>query len=250
MRRIGGNKIIINLRINISVGMIMKRCFSILILLTVNIICGFSQITLLPNYVLKSHETLEINKIEITSRTTVIYMSIENRTNGGYFCADKNIFIIYPDGTRNKLTLSNGIPVCPNNYRFKTIGEKLDFTLVFSALKTGTEWIDLIEECADHCFSFYGINLDSDLNKKIDDAFALAETDKPADALYSFIRIAEDTDNKNHGIEGLLYINIIKLARETGNPEKASEWYHRMISSDAPGLSRYIKYLNDQGISY
>jgi len=203
-----------------------------------------------PNYSLKSHETLEINKIETTSKSTVFYMSVENRTTGGYFCADRNIFIVDPDGKRSKLTSSGGIPVCPASYKFKSIGERLDFILTFPPLKQGTEWIDLIEECADNCFSFYGITLDSDLNKKIDDAFALAETDKPADALYSFIRIAEDTDNKNHGIEGLLYLNIIKLARETGNPEKASEWYRRMISSDAPGLSRYIKYLNDQGISY
>ncbi|HUS86904.1 MAG TPA: hypothetical protein VMW76_06680, partial [Bacteroidales bacterium] len=35
-----------------------------------------------PNHSLKSHETLEINKIETTSKSTVFYMSVENRTTG------------------------------------------------------------------------------------------------------------------------------------------------------------------------
>ena len=112
------------------------------ILLIANIICGFSQTISLPNYSLKSHETLEIKKIEITSEKTIVFLSIENQTTGGYFCADKNIFIIKPDGTRSKLISSSGIPVCPETYKFKAIGEKLNFILTFLPLKTGTGWID------------------------------------------------------------------------------------------------------------
>ena len=156
----------------------------------------------------------------------MIYLSIENRMTGGYFCADKNIFIIYPDGTRSKLTSSKGIPVCPDTYKFKTIGEKLDFELTFPPLK-GTKWIDLIEDCSENCFSFYGVCLDNDLNKKIDDASVLAENKEPAKALMSFINIADTIDSKKSGIEGLIYINIIKLAKETGNIAKATEWYSR-----------------------
>ena len=213
---------------------------------------GFSQILTLinPNYSLKSHETLEIVKIEKGTRATIFYMSIENRIADGSFCADKNIYILYPDGKQVKLSSSTGIPVCPDTYKFRTPGEKLDFVLVFPPLKQGTGWIDLVEDCSDNCFSFYGITLNSELNRRIDDAFAFAVNGDDTKALTSFISIADGIDKNNNGIKGLVYINIIKLARATGNEAKAEEWYNKFKLSDAPRLSQYLKYLNDQGINY
>ena len=211
---------------------------------------SWSQSVILPNYGLKSHKTLVINKIETTVKTTTIFLTIENRVERGAFCADMNIFLIYPDGTRSKLVSSGGIPVCPDTYKFKTIGEKLDFTLIFLPIKQGIEWIDLIEDCADNCFSFYGITLNSDLNRKIEDAFFLAENDEPEKALISFIDIAEGNDVKNKGSQGLVYVNIIRLARETGNATQAAEWYNKLKSSEVPRLSQYIEYLSNQGIKY
>ena len=108
-------------------------------------------------------------------------------------------------------------------------------------MKLGTEWIDLIEECSENCFSFYGITLDGNLNKKIDDAFVLAENDEPAKALISFINIAEATDSKNLGIEGLLYISIIKLSKETGNTVKARNGTKDFKSTGAPRLEIYVR---------
>jgi hypothetical protein len=221
---------------------------SILFLLTTGYLN--SQTFFNPNYSLKSHETLNIIKIEAGSEATIFYMSIENKIDEGTFCADKNIYIIYPDGKKSKLESSTGIPVCPDNYKFKAPGEKLEFVLSFPPLKKGTEWIDLVEECSDKCFSFYGVTLNNDLNNRINDAFALAENDEPAKAMISFINIAEEVDKSNPGIEGLLYINIIKLAVETGDNAKAGEWYKKFKLSGAPRLSQYIKYLNDQGIKY
>ena len=209
-----------------------------------------SQTFISPNYSLKSHETLNIIKIEARSEATLFYMSIENRIEKGSFCADKNIYIIYPDGKRSKLEASSGIPVCPDTFQFKKPGERLEFGLTFPPLKRGTEWIDLVEECSNNCFSFYGISLNNDLNKRIDDAFALAENDEPLKAMGSFISIAEDVDKSNSGIEALLYINIIKLAVETGDEIKAGEWYKKFKLSEAPRLSEYLKYLNDQGIKF
>ena len=210
----------------------------------------FSQTVLQPNYSLKSHETLNIIKVEIRSGAIILYMSLENKINGGTFCADKNIYIIYPDGKKGKLESSSGIPVCPDNYKFKAPGEKIEFILTFPPLKKGTEWIDLVEECSDNCFSFYGVSLNNDLNKRINDAFAFAENNEPSKAMVSFIDIAEEVDKSNTGIEGLLYINIIKLAIETGDNAKAGEWYKKFKLSGAPRLSQYIKYLNDQGIKF
>lgn len=203
-----------------------------------------------PNYALKSHETLEISKVDITEQKTVIYLNIENKIAGGYFCADKNIFILYPDGTKSNLISSKGIPVCPDTYKFKTIGEKLEFELTFSTVKKNTGWIDLIEDCSDNCFSFYGICLNTELNKKIEDATHFAEIGEPAKATLDFIAIANAINAKNSGIDGLIYLNIIQLSKETGNIAKASEWYGKLKSSDFPRRELYIKHLNSQGIKY
>ncbi len=211
---------------------------------------SFSQSFILPNFGLKNHETLVIKKIEATIKATTFSMTIENRIQGGKFCADKNIYMVYRDGTRSKLTSSSGIPVCPDTFKFKTIGEKLDFTLTFPPLKQGTTWVDLIEECSDNCFYFYGITLDNNLNGKIDAAFSLAENDETTKSLISFIDIVEENDSKNLGVEGLLYVNIIRLAKGTGNSTQASDWYKKLKASGAPRLSDYIKYLGDQGIKY
>lgn len=228
----------------------MKISISILFFLATGIVNIYSQTYNQPNMALKSHETLEISKIEINEQSTLIYLSIENRITGGNFCADRNIYLIYPDRNRLKLTKAINIPACPDSYSFKSIGEKLQFTLEFPSLKPGTKWIDIIEDCTDYCFSFYGVCLDNELNKKIDDASVLAENKEPAKALISFIKIADTIENKNSGIEGLIYLSIITLAKETGNSTKAEEWYKRLKMSGIPRCETYIKHLNSQGIMY
>lgn len=209
-----------------------------------------SQVILNPNYGLKSHETLEIIRVENTASHTVLYMSIENKITGGYFCADKNIFIIYPDGTKSKLISSKGIPVCPDSHKFKSVGEKLNFELTFPAIKPGIQWIDVVEDCSDNCFSFYGVCLNKGLNKKIDDASDLAENNETAKALISFTDLSASIGKENSGMTGLIYLNIIKLAKETGKSAQAAEWYMKLKSSDIPRKDLYIKNLNAQGITY
>jgi len=229
-----------NMKISISVWLFFAVC-------TINV---SSQTYNQPNFGLRSHETLEISKVVTTAQKTIIFLTIENKITGGYFCADKNIFIIYPDGTRSRLASSKGIPVCPETYKFKTIGEKLDFELTFPPLKQDTRWIDLVEDCADNCFSFYGVCLDKDLNKKIEDASLLAENNEPGKALIDFVKIEDTITSKNSGIQGLIYINIVKLAKETGDLQKAAEWYSKLKLSGIPRCEVYIKHLNSQGIKY
>jgi len=225
-----------------------------LFFLILSTICCFSgtpaQVVIQPNYGLKSHETLEIKKAETTAKATTFYLSIENRIPDGNFCADKNIFMIYPDGSRSKLAFPTGIPVCPDTYKFKTIGEKLDFILTFPPLKPGTKWVDIIEECNEDCFSFYGLTLDNELNRKLDDIFSLASKGKPSDNIKLFSALLDSIDNHNTGIEGLLYISIIDAAMEEADKGNTIVWYKRLSSSGAPRLNQYLKYLNDKGIKY
>jgi len=228
----------------------LKNGLTIILILIQSISAGFSQTVTFPNHALKHHETLEITKVEITAANTVVFLTIENRIDGGNFCADRNIYLVDAEGEKYILEQSSGIPVCPDSYKFKYIGEKLQFTLTFPPLKAGTTWFDLIEDCSDNCFWFYGVTLDNELNKKLDDAFSLASGQKPAENILLFRSILDDIDGKNLGIEGLLYINIINAASEDADNVNSAVWYRRFASSHAPRLSQYIKYLNDRGIKY
>lgn len=228
----------------------IKTIILSIISLTVNLPIIFSQLIIQPNYALKSHETLEITKVEITPDETVLYLTIENRIEGSNFCADKNIYLIYPDGTRSKLTSSNGIPVCPETYKFKIIGEKLQFTLDFPPLKTGTKWIDIIEDCNDNCFSFYGVTLNTELNGKINEALSMAEKGEIKRAIAFYKDILNSLLAADQGIKGALYTDIITLLLKTGDKVGADEWYKKMVASKAPRLDLYIKNLNSRGIKY
>jgi hypothetical protein len=130
------------------------------------------------------------------------------------------------------------------------MGEKLNFTLEFPPLKAGTDWIDVIEECESNCFWFYGVTLNHELNRKLDEAFLAASVNKPADNVTLFKNILDPIDSQNLGIEGLLYINIINASLENADKVGASVWYKRLAASDAPRLNQYLKYLNDLGIKY
>ncbi|MCB8998871.1 MAG: hypothetical protein H6540_02215, partial [Bacteroidales bacterium] len=103
----------------------------------------FSQTIVQPNYGLKSHPTLEIQSIVISPAATTVFMVIENRVLDGSFCADKNIYIVAENGKHIKLISAEGIPVCPDSYKFNNFGDKLHFSLVFPPLPLETKWIDL-----------------------------------------------------------------------------------------------------------
>ena len=227
-----------------------KRMLLQLLLILCLTMASWAQTVYKPNYALKSHETLEISRIEMTPSTTTFYMSVENRISGGYFCADNNTFIVSPDGSRMKLVSSNGIPVCPDVYRFKLPGERLDFILTFPPLQEEPGWIDLVEDCTDNCFSFYGITTDPALNSAIEEAFSLNGKGESLKALESFIGMAGAAEDGGRMTGGLLYLNIIKLAEQTGNKALASEWYGKLVSSGIPGREMIVKHLNSQGIKY
>lgn len=211
---------------------------------------GLAQVIDHPNSAMKSPETLVINRIETGDGKTTVYLTLENRIKDGYFCADKNIFIIYPDGSRSKLVKAVGIPSCPEMHKFKEAGEKLDFTLVFPALKKDVQWIDLVEECSSGCMFFYGLTLDQGLNRQLEDLFLKAEKATSEESIGLFKSMIDETNGKNLGINGLLYINIIIASVEAGDKPGASVWYKRFLTSNSPRLSYYLKFLNDKGIRF
>jgi len=230
--------------------MIAKTLLTIFLCSGTGIINIFSQSYNQPAIGLKSPETIEILKADLTSEKTVLYLSVENRIIGGTFCADRNIFIIYPDGTRIKLLKASGIPECPDSHKFKTIGEKLPFTLTFPPLKPGTKWIDLIEDCNDNCFLVYGILLNNELSMKIDEAVTLVDKGEIDSAIGLYKSIIESTDTSDNGITGSLYSDLVTLLVKKGYQAMGEEWYKKMVSSGAPRIQLYISNLNSRGVKF
>lgn len=228
----------------------MKTQFLMPLLFIISGISLYGQTNTNPNYALKSHETLNINKIEINQESTVIYLTVENRITGGNFCADKNITLTYPTGEKIRLIKAEGIPACPETYNFKMIGEKLDFRLTFPKIKKGTEWVDLVEECSDNCFSFYGLVLNNDLNKRIDEAVSLVEKGENLIAVSKYQSILEEISGKKNGIEGAIYSDLITLLMNSGKTVEARKWYDKMVSSKAPRLEMHLKNLKSRGIGF
>ena len=217
-------------------------------LLITDVVSG--QVITSPNYGLKTPETMEVKKIEAGDSETVVYLSVVNQIKGGSFCADKNIVLTCSDGTKLKLLSAEGIPVCPEQYKFRFTGEKLDFVLRFPALKPGTEWIDIVEMCDNYCFSIYGITLNSILNARIDNIFGRIGKEAPSVIIPELVSLLNEIDNQNLGIEGLLYLTIIKLSKESGNESGAAEWYRKFKSSGSPSLAYYLQNLGSLGIRY
>jgi len=232
-----------------NVAMTGKKIIFLLMVISAGT-AGFSQIYTRPNYGIKSHETLEINRIEVTEQNTVIYLSIENKITGGYFCTDKRTYLIYPDGTRMRMTRAAGIPYCPELHKFYSVGEKLHFELIFPPLSPGTKWIDMVEQCGGNCYWVYGIILDNELNRRLDEVFRITSSGRPEENILVFRQLLGEVDSLNSGIEGMLYYNIINAALEAGDTIEAGVWYKRLSESDAPRKEQYLKLLNDRGIKF
>jgi hypothetical protein len=209
-----------------------------------------SQVYYSPAIGLKSHETMEVMKVELSPEKAVIYLSVENRIKGGEFCADKNIFISYPDGSRSRMIKSNGIPQCPASYKFKKIGEKLEFSLTFPPLKAGTGWVDLIEDCNNNCFSVYGILFNADMSRKINEAVLYVDKGELDTAIGLYTSLISQAGTAEAGIAGSLYVDLIELLVRKGYKAQAADYYKKLVSSVIPRKELYLNNLNSRGIKF
>ncbi|NMC41781.1 MAG: hypothetical protein GYA43_11550 [Bacteroidales bacterium] len=227
----------------------MKKCRVFLVIL-----CAFLSATMAgqtyikPFYSSKTPETIELLRMETSPQSTTLYLSIENRIAGGYFCTDRRTYLYLPDKTKLRLTKASGIPYCPELHKFLSIGEKLQYELVFPPLPEMTKFVDLVEECGANCYAIYGIIPDNELTARLERLFSEAEANSPGKNMLLFIKFLEE--NTNPGINGLLYVNIINAAVDAGNKADAEVWYRRLVSSDVPRRDFYIRLLNEKGIKF
>src|SRR4030042_3841515 len=83
-----------------------------------------SQVYQRPNFSFSTHETLDLESIEIDDNQTRIYLSILNRKLGASFCVDTTTYIRNSLGTEEyKLIESMGVPDCPDVHKFSIVGK-------------------------------------------------------------------------------------------------------------------------------
>lgn len=210
---------------------------------------AFAQSVHSPNYGLKSPLTAEIISVDFNPENTVIVMTLTSDINNAFFCIDRNTFLTGPDGMRYRLQDLKGLPYCPRTYKFKSPGETTTFTLTFPP--TGfLSWFSVVEECMGGCLSFRGVTTDPEINRRLDEAYALADRGENIAAYRIFEDLVSELDTSDLGIEGSLYSNLILLDRKMGRNESARKWYDRMMTSDTPDLGLYLENLKREGIDY
>jgi hypothetical protein len=221
----------------------------VIIILLISCLSVRSQSIISPNYGLKSPLTAELVRVDFTDKSTVVWITITSDINNAWFCIDRNTFLVRPDGSLVRLTDLKGLPYCPATYRFKRPGEKVSVSLTFPA--TGLlPWFSVIEECVGSCLSFRGIVTDTELNRRLNEAYGLEEKGQDMAAYSIFEEIVNEIDTLNLGVEGSLFTNLIILDRRMGRPESARKWYDRMMTSDTPDLGLYLQTLKSQGVNY
>jgi hypothetical protein len=199
-----------------------------------------SQIIEKPNFSTASHP-MTVERIEYADNQTIVSLSIENQSEKGYFCADKNIYLI--DALTNKkfkLIKSKDIPVCPETYNFSMVGEVLQFQLIFPKIDSDTKYISIVEECSSNCFNIKGIVLDKDFNKDIDlgyTNYALGNTEL---ALSVFEQTLQNHTNYPFGG---LYFNIIQILAEKNDMLNAKTWYKKLSNSSLQDKTEVINRL-------
>jgi hypothetical protein len=112
---------------------------------------------------LNHHLEHRMKSIEITdeyTRIDFIFRSSKVYINGGWIQMERDTYIS-PTGSSMKYRLIRaiGIPIAPIKHYFKNQGEYHTYSLIFPALPTGTERINIIEkEAPGSYFNFYGID--------------------------------------------------------------------------------------------
>jgi len=201
----------------------------------------------------QSHPELEITKIEINQTETVVSLKITNKlSNGGWFCADKNIYIKDTKGTKTlNLIKSENIPTCPDQFEFSYSGQTLEFKLFFPPIPKEIRFIDLIEDCNNECFSFNGIILDNLHNENIrtfETGFDMYQNKNLEEAISHFEKVASNKSTVESHIYGLSYYYLILIYHDQGNYDQQNKFLNLLLDSEIEDKETFIKELEKSGI--
>ncbi len=208
-----------------------------------------SQVYNRPNFAFSSHETLELESIEIDDNQTRVYLSILNRRLSGTFCVNTNTYIRNSLGAeRYKLVQSVGIPDCPDVYKFTSIGEKLNFILIFPPVSEDMKYIDIIEDCDDACFSLKYVLLDQELNSIINRGFQLYETGNPTESLKVFEDLIAARNDNLSPVFGTIYLYMMTINGELGRTEEVRSLFDELQQSSIINKDEIIEKTRYEGL--
>ena len=201
----------------------------------------------------QSHPELKITGIEITENKTIVSLEVTNkRTDGGWFCANDDIFLKNSKGTETyQLIKSENIPTCPDQHKFSSVGETLAFKLYFPPIDQDIKFIDLVENCTNACFSFYGIILDNQHNQKIrafEKGFDLYQANNLKESVTYFEEVTQGKNSIDSHIYGLAHYYLILIYHKMDDTNKVEFWYKNLINSDFKDKNTFIKELDKLGI--
>ena len=200
---------------------VMKRKLSVTVLFLSLSVILLGQSIFEPNYALKSPRTLNIVNVDANANATTITFSIENQAEGGFFCIDRNTLLVTPSGEKLKLMELTGLPYCPDNFRFKRIGEMKYFTMKFPPLPASAKWFSITEICNENCLFVIGLSLDAGLNAKLNLCFRDIEKGRTRDAITKFEELRGELAGSGNPILGSVYLNLITLYGEAGERSKS-----------------------------
>lgn len=208
-----------------------------------------AQIYERPNYSLTSHPTLEIVSVERWEDRMVVNLELKNERFSGSFCIDSNTVLRNSLGTEEYNLMSmEGIPPCPELYRFKSVGERIHFSLSFQAVPDEIIYVDLVENCRENCVSIKYILLDEELNNRITEGVRLFELGKPQAALQVFEDIMETEYDGLSPVFGTVYLYLISIHYELGNSKDARRVCGELRESNILGLEEFIETAKENGI--
>lgn len=232
----------------------MKKLITILFLLGSYSFINAQIIIENPAVAEQSLAELIITRVSIFNDSTVIDLSVENKlAQGGWYCADKKIYIeSSKKHERFNIIRAHGIPRCPSVHNFKSIGERLNFTLVFPNIPEGTELLNLIEDCDKSCFSFKNIILNEKLNRDIrlyTQGVELYAGNKTNEAIDVFTKVVERIPANPTHVYGYSYFNLIRIYYNAGNKVTAKFWLDQLEKSTLPDKQYFINSLQKEGIN-
>jgi hypothetical protein len=193
---------------------------------------SFSQVYQRPNFSFSTHETLDLESIEIDENQTRIYMSILNRKLGASFCVDTNTYIRNSLGTEEyKLVESMGVPDCPDVHKFSIVGKKLSFILVFPPVSKEIKYIDIIENCQNACFSIRYVLLDNKINEVINQGLKLYEARKMTESLRVFEDLMLSQNDNVSPVFGTVYLYMMSINYELGQSKEIRRLFNELKQS-------------------
>ena len=202
-----------------------------------------------PNYSLTSHPTMDIVSIERWEDQMVVTLNLKNERYSASFCIDSNTVLRNSLGNEEyALVEMEGIPACPEVYKFKTIGERISITLVFEAVPDEIKYVDLVENCDNGCVNIRYILLDEELNPRLTEGIQLYELGKPKAALQLFEDIMNSDYDGLSPVYGTVYLYLISIHYELGNSKDARRVYQELTESSIIGRDDFIKTAKESGI--